>query len=478
VLVAIAALVLVSLVGLGLGPFRQAAPPVVPAAKAPEDRAAEGAVPRAEYPEDFHPALKGNAGEVPGLTIYGPDAAECVKFKPEGLRIILPPTFPRQRPGTGVVTDFGVRGDFEITVGYEIVQEPFPRPAGSNSTELRLVVVPNEYPRPGMWHRADQNRATLSRQTATLTMAPVPVPGGVVRLPPGQPSLAPIPVRRRADLRRAATLAANLWSLAAQAQFRQGIGAGALPYQLGTAEPAITAPPQEVPLLEVPPQAAPPWPGTGHFQVDLTRWNNEDIPKDPWGNELFGNVEAHATRRSPATERAGRLRLVRSGPTLSFFTSEGEGKDFTLLSTAEFGTTDLKNVRILGSTSWEGNLFDVRVTDVRVRAEAFVRAGEEARPATASAVRWWLIGGVAFLVLMLAVTVSLGAWYYTRRRRRAAATPAAPAAAAEAIAFECSGCGKRLRARREQAGRKLKCPQCQQGIFVPQARPHKPEELL
>jgi DNA-directed RNA polymerase subunit RPC12/RpoP len=85
---------------------------------------------------------------------------------------------------------------------------------------------------------------------------------------------------------------------------------------------------------------------------------------------------------------------------------------------------------------------------------------------------------LVFLVLSLAIAVSLGAWHYTRRRSRAAATPAAPAAAAEAIAFECSGCGKRLRARREQAGRKLKCPQCQQGIFVPEARPQKPEELL
>ncbi len=398
---ATAAVVLLSLLALGLAALRQGVPWAGQAPKAPP--------PRTDYPEDFHPVLKGNTGEVPGLVVYGPDAADCVNFKPDGIRITLPATFPRQRPGTGVITDFGVRGDFEITVSYEILQEPSPRPDGGNPTELRLVAVPNEYPRPGMWHRADQNRALLTRQAATL-------PRTAVVLPPEDQRLAGIP------------------------EPRQGVP-------------------------------------TGHFLADWVRWNNEDLPRDQWGNEQFNQIELHNPMRSDTTAKVGRLRLIRSGPTLFFCTSEGSHKDFTLLHTAEFGTTDLKNVRILGSTGWEGNFFDVRITDLRVRAEALVKAGAESPPrAPPAARRWWLAGALALLVLSAAVAVSLGAWQYTRTRRRASAPRTVPGAAA-AIAFVCSGCGKRLRARTEQAGRKLRCPQCRQGVFVPEARPLKPEEL-
>ena len=51
---------------------------------------------------------------------------------------------------------------------------------------------------------------------------------------------------------------------------------------------------------------------------------------------------------------SGRLRLIRSGGTLFFYASEEPGKDFTLLHQSEFGTGDLKNVRILGSTGGPG----------------------------------------------------------------------------------------------------------------------------
>jgi DNA-directed RNA polymerase subunit RPC12/RpoP len=383
-------------------------------------RGAAGPALRTEYPEDLHPGLKVNAGEVPGLLIYGPEVAECVKFRPDGLRISLPPTYPRQREGTGVATDFGVKGDFEITVGYEILNEPPPQRDGPNSTELQLVVVPNDYPRPGMWHRTNQNRAILARQTTTLAQVPVRVP-------------VPVPPRDHRG--------------------------------------AENAPP----LMAV----------TGHFFADFVRWNNQDVPRDPWGNEQFHRIEVRSPLRSDATAKAGRLRLVRSGPNLSFYTSEDPRQDFTLLQTAEFGTTDLKNVRILASTGWEGRFLDVRVADVRIRAEAFVKAGAEVPwPAPEPRGRWWLTTVLVFSALSMAIAVSLGAWRYTRaRRRRVAAAPPAPAppapapAAARAIAFACSGCGKRLQAREEQAGRKLRCPQCQQGVFVPEVRLRKPEDL-
>ncbi len=415
-----AALVLLSLLGLGLS-FHLAGPPGVQAPPAEGNRGAERP-PRADYPEDFHPPLQGNAGEVPGLRIFGPEPGDCVTFKPDGLHVSLPPTYPRERAGTGVVTDFGIKGDFEITVSYEILNEPPPYRDGPNSTEFQLVVVPNDHPRAGTWHRTNQNRAILARQTTTFARATVPVP------------------------------------------------------------------PQDQPRVEIAPL---PMVATGHFLADFVRWNNEDVPRDPWGNEQFHRIEVRNPVRSGATAKAGRLRLVRSGPTLAFCVSEAPRQEFNLLKTAEFGTTDLKNVRILGRTGWEGKVLDVRVTDVRIRAQAFVKAGAEGpvlaldkagpRPAPEPRERRWLTAVLVLSALSVAIAVSLGAWQYvrTRRRRAAAARPApAPAtAAAPAIAFTCSGCGKRLRAREEQAGRKLRCPQCQQGVCVPEARPRKPEDL-
>src|SRR5205807_596857 len=113
-----------------------------------------------DYAENYHPSLKDSRKEIPGLLTYGPDAPDCVKFGPDGIRYTLPAGYPRQRPGTGVITDFGVKGDFEITIGFEIL-------AGPNGgftnmpTDLRLVVVPDERVKPEEWHKASQNRAGL-----------------------------------------------------------------------------------------------------------------------------------------------------------------------------------------------------------------------------------------------------------------------------------------------------------------------------
>jgi serine/threonine protein kinase len=383
----VAALVLLSVLGLAGEVLHQ----LVPLAdQLPKPKAVPVPVApllRTDYPKTFHPALQGNPGDVHGLVIYGPDASECVRFEPTGLHITLPADFPRQRAGTGVVTDFGVKGDFEITVSFEVLSGAQPGASG-NPTELRLVVVPNEAPRPGMWQRADQNRAILSRQA------------------PG----------------------------------RNQVGA---------------------------------------FLADSTRWNNQDIPKDPWGNETFNSIELHTYRQSSAALGTGRLRLVRSGTTLCFFTGDGPGEDFTLLQTQEFGKEDLKNVRILGSTGGLGAGLDVLVTDVSIRAEGLGKPAAAAPPpAPPSRMPPWLVAVLALSGLSVAVAVALGAWLYARPRRRPAHGGPVPAAGpARAIVFKCPGCGKRLRARAEQAGSKPKCPQCGKAVVVPNAMPENPEQV-
>ena len=77
----------------------------------------------------------------------------------------MPSDYPRQRSLTGVVTDFGLKGDFEITVSFEILQQPNAG-LGGNPTDLKLVVVPLEPPQPEVWHKSTQNRASLIREAA------------------------------------------------------------------------------------------------------------------------------------------------------------------------------------------------------------------------------------------------------------------------------------------------------------------------
>lgn len=362
------------LLNLAAGPPAQA-PEVKLAAAAPEHRA--------NYPEDFHPPLQGESGEVPGLSIYGPDAAECVKFAAEGLRISLPGTYPVERPGTGCVTDFGVRGDFEITLSFEFVTEPRLGVWG-NPTVLQLVVVPEEPVKAGLWHRTDQNRASLAR------------------VAPGRKA-------------------------------------------------------------------------SGQFRAQSTRWNNENLPTDEWGNENFNTIESLVSKQSPAQSATGRLRLVRGGPTLYFYVGEGADKDFSLLYQSEFGTKDLKNVRILARTGGPGASFNVRVTDLHIRADAFPKVGQATlQPDQPAWARRWL---VVVLALSFGITVPVGVLLYLRARRQVPQpSPTASPAPASAIGVNCPGCGKRLKVRRDLAGKKLKCPHCSGAVVVPEAPPVKPEE--
>ncbi|HZZ80269.1 MAG TPA: sigma-70 family RNA polymerase sigma factor [Gemmataceae bacterium] len=114
--------------------------------------------PNREYAAEFHSSLK-DPKEKQGLTHYGVDATESVHYRPIGLHIHLKAGYPRARPGTGVVTDFGVKGDFDITLDYDVLQEP----SAGKARDLRLVVVPDEQPSAEIWHRSNQNRACINR---------------------------------------------------------------------------------------------------------------------------------------------------------------------------------------------------------------------------------------------------------------------------------------------------------------------------
>ncbi len=96
--------------------------------------------------QEYFLSLQGEGAGGAGAELIGPDAEQCVRFEPTGVRIALPAGydghrgFHGERPNTGLVVPVGVKGDFEITVDFEILQEPEPDQAGSPQTRLSLDV--------------------------------------------------------------------------------------------------------------------------------------------------------------------------------------------------------------------------------------------------------------------------------------------------------------------------------------------------
>jgi WD40 repeat protein len=337
------------------------------------------------FAKEYRNSLKSNADQKTGIKILaGPDGQNCVQFDAEGLRINLPNGYPKPRPGTGVITDFGVRGNFEITVGYEILPDPEPSvPARkgaillkggpfSKGAEVSLAILPYQAAKPDLWLKADQNRAYLSRQLFD----------------------------RASD---------------------------------------------------------------GHYLAGLSHWNSESV-KDAWGNEIFDKKETYVNHAVPTEGKAGKLRLARMNSTLYFYASEADSPEFTLLHQDEFGTGDLKNVRLLATTSGPQTWLDVRLTDLTIRADELpmdLTASKAAGPGH---------GGLALMIILgviFAGAVALGIVFLSRRRRPLPLPQVTQEEKPSLVVFACGACGKRLKSKSELAGKKIKCPGCGQAVQVP-----------
>jgi hypothetical protein len=108
-------------------------------ARPPASRKAPSKSTRNEEP------FKGKPHKEADFALLGANADKCVKFEPEGLRITLPAD--KSRGPTGVTTAFGVGGDFEITIRYELLAQS----SGSSisvTANLNQPVVTDELNRP------------------------------------------------------------------------------------------------------------------------------------------------------------------------------------------------------------------------------------------------------------------------------------------------------------------------------------------
>jgi predicted RNA-binding Zn-ribbon protein involved in translation (DUF1610 family) len=203
--------------------------------------------------------------------------------------------------------------------------------------------------------------------------------------------------------------------------------------------------------------------------VYVTEYWRKDPPKD------------YKTFSVKSETRAGQLRLVRIGSKMHFLVADGPGNDFREIKQQEFGTDDIADVRfVVADSGSPGNAVDARLVDLKIRASKFspdpVAAGGPATDGPVkSADRGWLMAALLIgAAIIVFVSGAAAAAVFLRRRRPAVQAPAAnqPAAteaAAAIVAVACAGCGKKLKAKAEWAGRTVKCPQCGKAVAIPAA---------
>jgi hypothetical protein len=327
-----------------------------------------GTGPETASVREYEQSFKGGWGIPANFDLFGPEAERHVKFDPDGLRITLPPGSNGDGQGIGLGSTFGVKGDFEITVGFEILQEV--PPADPKAQTRFTVAVPLD--RPGF------NIATLSHRV----------------------------------------------------------------------------------------QAA----GGTQFLAWVSLWD-----------EQAGNSRSKG-RGFSTPAKGGRLRLARTGSTLSYSGSAGPDAEFVVFQQFPFGDEDLQAVRLIGATDDAQGALDVRVTDFHVRAESLPNLPAAAPPKDGS--QGWLVAAALLgLVIALPLLVALGLQLYAGRGRGAGKPPvdapvppprARPAAAGPPLSVTCPSCGKTFKARAELAGKRVKCPQCRQAVAVPAIKRGEP----
>jgi DNA-directed RNA polymerase subunit RPC12/RpoP len=190
-----------------------------------------------------------------------------------------------------------------------------------------------------------------------------------------------------------------------------------------------------------------------------------------------GKPKYNISTSSPTTARSGRLRISRVGTTAICEAAEGEaGKFEEVVDRREISSAEVKTVRaavFLGNTP---NAADVFITEVRVRpltareASTLTVTPNESRPEGSG---WWLAVTLLFSALILGLLIALGVWLTYRSKSRPPVGTAdgqyveAPTAR-PVVSFNCSTCGKSLRAFATLSGKKVKCSQCGVPVLVPE----------
>jgi hypothetical protein len=98
----------------------------------------------------------------------GPGFATAVRSERQGLRIVLPPEHGK-RPPVGIVCKTGVKGDFEITMEFEVldVKEPKGGRGAGSSLHLTMVSPTQEAATTGRQLKPDGNSVFFAHRATT-----------------------------------------------------------------------------------------------------------------------------------------------------------------------------------------------------------------------------------------------------------------------------------------------------------------------
>lgn len=207
--------------------------------------------------------------------------------------------------------------------------------------------------------------------------------------------------------------------------------------------------------------------------VHLAEAWHRDLPKD---NPL------RVWKQGPTEAKSGRIRLKRESEIMRFLYADGQDPEFRELDSREFNERDIKLVRLLVTNNASPALIDARLVDLRIRtgmgpnqANAPVAPPKIPAPAqddghaAADNPGWltviMLAGGAGIVVCFALVVVLL--LLRSRRAKPEAVKETVPSDAAVTLSFACSECGKKLKAKLDSAGKKIKCPQCGKAMLVP-----------
>lgn len=113
-------------------PARVVTPERAPAALQP---IGEPAAPPRDLPERLDIRLDKDVSGYPDVYWFGPQAAQRARTEPKGLRLTLPAERPELQD-VGIDSHKVLRGDFEITLPYELLAVPVPGPAGGAGVVL------------------------------------------------------------------------------------------------------------------------------------------------------------------------------------------------------------------------------------------------------------------------------------------------------------------------------------------------------
>jgi hypothetical protein len=123
--------------------------------------------------------------------------------------------------------------------------------------------------------------------------------------------------------------------------------------------------------------------------------------------EADGKRKHYGGAPSRAESTTGRLRLTRTGETLSYRVAEGSSNVFLEIFETEIGLEDIDMVRFAADNGGSPTLVDVRIKEVSIHSEE--AGAPELLPPRPS--RWPVWAGISLAVLVLGG----GYWYWSRQ---------------------------------------------------------------